>query len=74
MALRTGGRRSGAELTDSYELFDRVNQQDFEAAERCQLGVGSRNYATGGVLGPNEHHIARFHDFVRKSVEKQPTR
>lgn len=59
---------SGADLADSYELFHRVNLQDFEAAERCQMGVGSRSFANGGALVPNEHHIARFHDFVRTSL------
>jgi Rieske 2Fe-2S family protein len=55
---------SGADLTGSVELFDRVNRQDFDACERCQPAMSSRVYRDGGVLVPNEHHIARFHQWV----------
>ena len=55
---------SGADLDKSVELFDRVNRQDFEACERCQPAMSSRVYREGGVLVPNEHHIAKFHDWV----------
>jgi Rieske 2Fe-2S family protein len=54
----------GADLSPSVELFDRVNQQDFEACERCQLSMTSRMYAEGGVLVPSEHHLAAFHAWV----------
>ncbi|RRO14144.1 aromatic ring-hydroxylating dioxygenase subunit alpha [Saccharopolyspora rhizosphaerae] len=57
---------SGADIERSVELFHRVNQQDFEACERCQLAMGSRSYAAGGVLVPSEHHITEFHDWVRE--------
>ena len=57
--------RSGADLSRSVELFDRVNRQDFEACERCQPGMASRAYAHGGVLVPSEHHIGAFHEWVR---------
>ena len=60
---------SGADVKNSVELFDRVNRQDFEACERCQDGMDSRAYAGGGVLVPNEHHIAEFHDWVRAAVQ-----
>ena len=56
---------SGRDLTRSVELFHRVNLQDFEACERCQLAMDSRSYARGGVLVPSEHHIGAFHDWVR---------
>ncbi|MEU4242134.1 aromatic ring-hydroxylating dioxygenase subunit alpha [Actinoplanes sp. NPDC026619] len=56
---------SGADLSRSVELFDRVNRQDFEACERCQPGMSSRAYAEGGVLVPSEHHIAVFHHWVQ---------
>ncbi len=56
---------SGVDLDRSVELFHRVNQQDFEACERTQLGMGSRVYQHGGVLVPSEHHIGLFHDWVR---------
>ncbi|OMH23154.1 2Fe-2S ferredoxin [Tersicoccus phoenicis] len=55
---------SGTDLTASVELFHRVNQQDFDACERCQPAMGSRIYADGGVLVPSEHHIGAFHDWV----------
>ena len=59
---------SGADLDRSVELFHRVNQQDFDACERCQLAMDSRSYRKGGVLVPSEHHIGEFHDWVRERV------
>ncbi|NMO88520.1 SRPBCC family protein [Actinomycetospora sp. TBRC 11914] len=59
---------SGADLDRSVELFHRVNQQDFDACERCQVSMDSRSYARGGVLVPSEHHIGEFHDWVRTRV------
>jgi Rieske 2Fe-2S family protein len=59
---------SGADLDHSVELFHRVNQQDFDACERCQVSMDSRSYARGGVLVPSEHHIGEFHDWVRERV------
>jgi Rieske 2Fe-2S family protein len=56
------------EIGPTVELFDRVNQQDFEACERCQLGAQSRIYGHDSVLVPAEHHIAGFHDEVRAAV------
>jgi glycine betaine catabolism A len=56
---------SGRDLSRSVELFHRVNQQDFDACERCQPAMSSRSYAGGGVLVPSEHHIGEFHDWVR---------
>jgi Rieske 2Fe-2S family protein len=55
---------SGQDLGRSVELFHRVNQQDFDACERCQLAASSKAYAEGGVLVPSEHHIGEFHDWV----------
>jgi Rieske 2Fe-2S family protein len=52
------------DLTRSVELFDRVNQQDFDACERCQPGTTSRLYANGGVLVPVEHHIAALGEWI----------
>jgi Rieske 2Fe-2S family protein len=54
----------GKDIERSVELFHRVNVQDFEACERCQPAMSSRLYANGGVLVPNEHHIAGFHGWV----------
>ena len=59
---------SGADIERSVELFHRVNQQDFDACERCQLAMDSRSYARGGVLVPSEHHIGDFHDWVRERL------
>jgi Rieske 2Fe-2S family protein len=55
---------SGADLSASVELFDRVNRQDFDACERCQPAMSSRAYANGGVLVPTEHHLAGFHRWI----------
>ena len=54
----------GADVSRSVELFHRVNQQDFEACERCQPNMTSRVYERGGFLVPSEHHIAEFHRWV----------
>ncbi len=59
---------SGRDLDASVELFHRVNQQDFEACERCQPAMSSRIYAGGGVLVPSEHHIGAFHDWILEQV------
>jgi Rieske 2Fe-2S family protein len=56
---------SGKDVSHSVELFHRVNQQDFEACERCQPNMSSRLYRDGGVLVPSEHHIGAFHDWVK---------
>ncbi|GAB6900392.1 aromatic ring-hydroxylating oxygenase subunit alpha [Kineosporia succinea] len=59
---------SGADLTRSVELFDRVNRQDFEACEVTQPGMSSRAYRAGGVLVPSEHHISEFHEWVQERL------
>ncbi len=59
----------GKDLTRSVELFHRVNEQDFDAAERCQLAADSRAYAQGGVLVPSEHHIGLFHEWVTQQLD-----
>jgi Rieske 2Fe-2S family protein len=56
------------EIGPTVELFDRVNRQDFEACERCQLGADSRIYEHDNVLVPAEHHIAAFHDELRTAL------
>jgi phenylpropionate dioxygenase-like ring-hydroxylating dioxygenase large terminal subunit len=60
--------RAGKDLDKSVELFHRVNQQDFEACERCQPAMSSRTYARGGVLVPTEHHISDFHAWFTERV------
>ncbi|MEX5262330.1 aromatic ring-hydroxylating dioxygenase subunit alpha, partial [Kocuria sp. CPCC 205263] len=59
---------SGKDVTASVELFHRVNQQDFDACERCQPAMNSKIYATGGVLVPSEHHIGAFHDWITDKI------
>ena len=56
------------EIGPTVELFDRVNRQDFEACERCQLGASSRLYAYDNVLVPAEHHLQRLHGMVRAAL------
>lgn len=60
---------SGQDLTASVELFHGVNQQDFDACERCQPAMGSKIYANGGVLVPSEHHIGAFHHWVQEMLD-----
>jgi Rieske 2Fe-2S family protein len=60
--------QSGKDLSRSVELFHRVNQQDFEACERCQPTMNSRVYRDGGVLVPSEHHIGEFHEWLRATI------
>jgi Rieske 2Fe-2S family protein len=59
---------AGADIDPTVELFDRVNSQDFEACERCQLGASSPTYRHDGVLVPTEHHLERFYAEVRSAV------
>jgi Rieske 2Fe-2S family protein len=59
------------EIGPTVELFDLVNRQDFEACERCQLGARTRVYRHDNVLVPAEHHIAGFHDELRRAVGVQ---
>ncbi|GLY47328.1 aromatic ring-hydroxylating dioxygenase subunit alpha [Lentzea sp. NBRC 102530] len=59
---------TGKDVSRSVELFHRVNEQDFEACERCQPAMSSRAYRDGGVLVPSEHHIGEFHDWVQKKL------
>jgi glycine betaine catabolism A len=63
---------SGQDLTDSVELFDRVNRQDFDACERTQPSMNSRAYSRGGVLVPSEHHITEFHSWVSAKLGEAP--
>ena len=59
---------SGQDLSNSVELFDRVNRQDFDACERTQPSMNSRAYSRGGVLVPSEHHITEFHSWVHAQL------
>ncbi|NGY64570.1 aromatic ring-hydroxylating dioxygenase subunit alpha [Lentzea sp. NEAU-D13] len=59
---------TGKDVSRSVELFHRVNEQDFDACERCQPAMSSRAYAQGGVLVPSEHHIGEFHRWVQEAT------
>ena len=61
---------SGADVSRSVELFHRVNQQDFDACERCQPAMSSRAYRDGGVLVPSERHIGEFHQWVTERLDQ----
>lgn len=60
--------RPGFDPTDTVEVFDITNKQDWEVCERTQLGMRSRAYADGGLYVSNEQHIAVFRDLVRDRV------
>jgi Rieske 2Fe-2S family protein len=45
------------DISDTVELFHRVNLQDFAASEWCQPNMKSRAYRGGGVLVPTEQEI-----------------
>jgi phenylpropionate dioxygenase-like ring-hydroxylating dioxygenase large terminal subunit len=60
-----------AAIEPTVALFDRVNRQDFEACERCQLGAASRVYEHDNVLVPVEHHLAAFHAEVRAALQDE---
>jgi Rieske 2Fe-2S family protein len=64
---------TGKDVSRSVELFHRVNEQDFEACERCQPAMSSRAYRDGGVLVPSEHHIGEFHSWVQEKLAVRST-
>ncbi|CAM4414322.1 Anthranilate 1,2-dioxygenase large subunit [Mycobacterium basiliense] len=55
---------AAGDLSHSFELFHRVNEQDFDACQRTQPAMSSRGYRAGGVLVPAEHHLTEFHQWV----------
>lgn len=56
--------RPDFDASDTVDIFDVVNRQDWEVCELTQLGMTSRAYAAGGVYVTNEQHIAEFRDLV----------
>jgi Rieske 2Fe-2S family protein len=66
--------RPGFDPTDTVDVFDITNKQDWEVCERTQLGMRSRAYERGGFYVTNEQHIAAFRDFVLDRLgERTPT-
>ncbi|GGT73615.1 hypothetical protein GCM10010272_16220 [Streptomyces lateritius] len=61
---------SGADVSESVELFHRVNVQDCEACERTQPAMASRASRAGGVLVSTEHHIETFHAWLRRKLSE----
>lgn len=45
---------AGHDVADAVGLFNKVNEQDFAAAQWCQPNMSSRACARGGVLVPSE--------------------
>ena len=54
---------------DAVAILDVTNRQDWDACERCQLGMASPAYQA--VLVPSEHLITGFHDYVRDRLGDQ---
>lgn len=52
------------DASDTVDIFDVVNRQDWEVCALTQQGMTSRAYANGGVYVTNEQHIAEFRDLV----------
>lgn len=62
---------AGIDVTDSIELFHKVNQQDLSACEITQPNMTSRGYRDGGVLVPAEEAlISRFREWILESLER----
>jgi Rieske 2Fe-2S family protein len=53
--------REDFDPADSVRLLDVTNRQDFEACQRCQIGMVSPKYR--GVLVPSEHVVLDFYDY-----------
>lgn len=53
---------------DAVALLDLTNRQDFDACERCQLGMSSRVFRDGGVLVPSEHLITSFYRYLAAAL------
>lgn len=60
--------RPGFDPSDTVEVFDITNRQDWDVCERTQLGMRSRAYERGGFYVTNEQHIAGFRDLVLRQL------
>jgi len=54
--------------TDSINILDVTNRQDFLACERCQLNASSRALRSGGHLVPAEHLISEFYRYLAEAL------
>ena len=59
--------RDDVDLADVYAFGERVLLQDAAASELNQRGLHARGFAHG-VLMPEEHYVAAFHDWLRKRL------
>jgi Rieske 2Fe-2S family protein len=55
---------------DAVAILDITNRQDFEACQRCQLGMRSSAYH--GVLVPAEHILRDFHAYYLDALGEAP--
>jgi Rieske 2Fe-2S family protein len=55
----------GFDPSDTVQVFDLVNRQDWEVCELTQAGVRSKAFRNGGVYVPSERHILQFNNLVR---------
>jgi Rieske 2Fe-2S family protein len=62
--------RGDFDPSESVELLDVTNRQDFGACERAFVGMASPMYR--GVLVPSEHVIAGFHDYYLRMLSDTP--
>lgn len=56
--------------SDAVAILDITNRQDFEACQRCHLGMRSSAYQ--GVLVPAEHILRDFHDYYLDALGDAP--
>jgi Rieske 2Fe-2S family protein len=63
--------REGFDPGDSVRLLDVTNRQDFEACQRCQVGMASPAYR--GVLVPSEHIVLGFYDYYLEMLGERVT-
>lgn len=54
--------------SNTVEIFDIVNKQDWVVCELTQQGMHSKAYANGGVYVPSEHHILQFNNLIRERL------
>ena len=56
--------------SDAVSILDITNRQDFDACQRCHLGMRSSAYQ--GVLVPAEHILRDFHAYYLDALGNPP--
>lgn len=64
-------RQENCYINDAVQLWDRTNQEDWEACERVQAGNQSRMYENGGTLTPLDWRVANFKNYVQSILATQ---